>query len=158
MGCIAEAWARRRRYRPFRVQLNLLIDAPLYTAGYQGRTPDALIRLMQKHGITQLIDVREHPVSRRPGFGRKALSAAVTAAGLTYVHLREAGNPFRKELQRGQYDAHLDAHPEIVAQVADTARRAPSVLLCFERDPEHCHRTALARRVAAALQVPLEAL
>ena len=140
------------------MQLNFLIDAPLYTAGYQGRTPDALIRLMEKHGITQLLDVREHPVSRQPGFGKKALAETLTAAGLTYVHLREAGNPFRKELQRGQYEAHLDAHPEVIALVAEHARRAPSVLLCFERDPAQCHRTALAHRVAALLQVKLEPL
>ena len=138
------------------MQLGFDIQAPLYTAGYQGRTPDAFVRLLEKHGITQVIDVREHAVSRRPGFTKKALAAVLTQAGVAYVHLKQAGNPFRHAPQLGQYAEHLDAHPEAVEAVAAAAKAAPSVLLCFERNPAECHRTELARRVAAKLGVPVE--
>lgn len=140
------------------VQLGLDIQAPLYTAGYQGRTPEQFVRLLEKHGITQVIDVREYPVSRRPGFTKKALADVLTKAGIAYVHVKEAGNPFRHAPELGRYAEHLDAHPEAVARVADEARKAPSVLLCFERNPNECHRTELARRVAEVLRVGVETI
>jgi uncharacterized protein (DUF488 family) len=135
------------------VQLSFGLDPVLYIAGYQGRELDAFVRLMTRHEITQVIDVRERPSSRRPGFAKSPLAAALESAGIRYVHVREAGNPFRHEGLESKailakYARHIDAHPEIVNQVATLARERPSALLCFEHDPSECHRSVLADRVA----------
>ena len=134
------------------MQLSFGIEPTLFTAGYQGRTIDAFVRLLSTHGIKQVIDVREHPSSRRPGFAKTPLSRALGEAGIGYVHLREAGNPFRHDDSapwQSAYAAHLDAHPEIVERVAEAAKTATSVLVCFERDPRDCHRSILAERIAS---------
>ena len=46
--------------------------------------------------------------------------------------------------------------PEAMAQSAqmlELAREKPSALLCFERDPAHCHRTLLLDAVAPDAEV-----
>jgi hypothetical protein len=39
------------------------------------------------------------------------------------------------------------------AQMLGLAAEKPSALLCFEREPEHCHRTLLLKAVAADAKV-----
>lgn len=67
------------------MQLTPLPATGLYTAGYQGRTPEAFVRLVEKHDTRQVIDVRERLVSRRPGFGKGALIKVLDAAGVKYA-------------------------------------------------------------------------
>lgn len=64
----------------------------LYIAGYQGRDLDAFARLVLRVGVTQVIDIRERPTSRRLGFAKSPLSKALVEAGISYVHVREAGS------------------------------------------------------------------
>ncbi len=147
-------------------QLSFDIDtnrSVLFTIGYQGRDLDAFVRLLAERGVRTVIDVRERPASRRPGFAKTPLSHALTECGIAYVHIQEAGNPFRHEEGTtaeilARYAAHLDAHPAIVKKVAEVAQASTSALVCFERNPSECHRTALGERVGALLRfsvVPL---
>jgi uncharacterized protein (DUF488 family) len=65
----------------------------VFTIGYERRSPDGLVRDLAGAGVTLLADVRELPLSRRRGFSRTALAAALGQAGLAYVHERALGNP-----------------------------------------------------------------
>jgi len=47
---------------------------PLLTAGYATHQPDSFLELLKRHGVRLVIDVRQNPVSRRPGFSRSALA------------------------------------------------------------------------------------
>ncbi|MDR1430587.1 MAG: DUF488 domain-containing protein, partial [Propionibacteriaceae bacterium] len=40
-----------------------------------------------------LVDVRQTPISRKRGLSKTALGAALSEAGIDYIHLRELGNP-----------------------------------------------------------------
>lgn len=74
--------------------------------------------------------------------------------GIDYVHLKHLGTPKpgRDAAKRGDvatlravYDAQLglpEAHAE-AARMRALAQEKPSALLCFEREPGHCHRTLL---------------
>jgi uncharacterized protein (DUF488 family) len=105
-------------------------------------------------GVEQVIDVRALPLSRRPGFSKNILAASLKDAGIGYVHLRALGTPKagRDAAKKGDvrtlravYDVQLGL-PEAQAEAArmrDLAREKPSALLCYERDPCHCHRTLL---------------
>jgi uncharacterized protein (DUF488 family) len=131
---------------------------PLFTVGYEGRELPELLAVLASAGVECVIDIRELPLSRRRGFSKTPLREALERAGIEYVHLRVAGNPYRKErhdLPRevllAKYDAHVDATPEVVATVVDSARGRRAALLCYEAAPEECHRSRLAPRVAAAL-------
>lgn len=117
----------------------------LFTIGYEGRDPAELIAILAASRVTRVIDVRALPLSRRPGFSKTPLRAALAAAGIDYVHLREAGNPFRKAADPlPSYRAHLADTPSIVRGLLDAADGHSAALLCMEHDPTHCHRTILA--------------
>ena len=49
-----------------------------------------------------------------------------------------------------------EAQPEAqaaAAQMLDLAQDTPSALLCYEREPEHCHRTLLLDAVGEGVEV-----
>src|ERR1700736_1728205 len=65
----------------------------LYTIGYEkARLADVVAALSAAGGAT-LIDVRDRPISRRPGFSKRQLAAAVEEAGMRYLHLQALGTP-----------------------------------------------------------------
>lgn len=54
----------------------------LYTIGYEkARLEDFLVTLTAS-GVANLIDVRDRPISRRPGFSKRQLAAAIEEAGM----------------------------------------------------------------------------
>ena len=126
----------------------------IFTIGYEGVTMDEFIAALQKAGVERVIDVRALPLSRRPGFSKSTLAASLRAAGIDYVHLKALGTPKRGRdaakkgdvaTLREVYDDQL-ALPEAqaaAAQMRALAAEKPSALLCYERDPCHCHRTLL---------------
>ena len=124
----------------------------LYTIGYQGRSLDELIAMLGAAKIDLVIDVRALPLSRRRGFSKTPLGTALGAAGIDYVHLRAAGNPYRRSTQPlARYARHLRTHTTPVTAIVDAARGRRAALLCYEHDPDACHRSLLAPRVARRL-------
>ena len=57
------------------------------------RGPASLVATLREAGVQRLVDVRKFPSSRRRGFSKTALAAALDAAGIEYVHARALGNP-----------------------------------------------------------------
>jgi uncharacterized protein (DUF488 family) len=136
----------------------------IFTIGYEGTTVAEFIAALERPGVERVIDVRALPLSRRPGFSKSALKAALEDAGIEYVHLKALGTPAdgRAAARAGRhadleriYAGQLEL-PEAMAQSAqmlELAREKPSALLCIERDPAHCHRTLLLEAVAADAEV-----
>ncbi len=128
--------------------------ATLFTAGYEGRAIEAFVAMLVERGVAQVLDVRELPLSRRKGFSKTALGEALASKGIAYVHMREAGNPYRAlkddtERCLALFREHLDAHPEVVAQVEAAVDAHRTVLLCFEGDARCCHRSVIVERLTA---------
>ena len=136
----------------------------LYTIGYEATTMAEFIAALTRAGVTQVIDIRALPLSRRPGFSKSPLAASLAEAGIGYVHLKALGTPKRGRdaAKKGDvatltavYDEQLEL-PEAQAQAAimlGLAAEKPSALLCYERDPCHCHRTLLLQAVGAGAEV-----
>ena len=136
----------------------------IFTIGYEGATVDAFLATLKQTGVERLIDVRALPLSRRPGFSKSPLAAALREVGIDYFHLKDLGTPKRGRdaakkgdvgTLRDVYDDQL-ALPEAQAAAArmlDLAGEKPSVLLCYERDPCHCHRTLLLEAVGQGVAV-----
>ena len=126
----------------------------IFTIGYEGTTVPEFVAALHKAGVERVIDVRALPLSRRPGFSKSSLRAALEEAGIDYVDLKALGTPAegRAAARAGRhadlrriYAGQLEL-PEAIAQGAqmiDLAREKPSALLCMEREPAHCHRTLL---------------
>lgn len=65
----------------------------LMTIGYEGMTLKEFLALLQRCRVSTLVDVRELAISRKPGFAKAALSAALAENGIQYEHLVELGCP-----------------------------------------------------------------
>jgi uncharacterized protein (DUF488 family) len=136
----------------------------IFTIGYEGATVPGFVAALQRVDIEEVIDVRALPLSRRPGFSKSSLGAALGEAGIEYVHLKALGTPAdgRAAARAGRYAdmeriyaGQLEL-PEAMAQSAQMlalAREKPSALLCMEREPAHCHRTLLLKAVAPDAEV-----
>jgi len=139
----------------------------LATIGYQGAPAAAVLGLLEAAGVDLLVDVRAVAASRRPGFSKSQLSAGVSALGIGYLHLRGLGTPpdGRLAARSGRYAdleriyrEHLEGAPARAetAQLTELVRSGRRVcLLCFEHQPEHCHRRLVAERVAEELDVEI---
>lgn len=136
----------------------------IFTIGYEGTTVSEFIAALKSAGVERVIDVRALPLSRRPGFSKSPLKAALEQAGIEYVHLKALGTPpdGRAAARAGRhadlkriYSGQLEL-PEAIAQSAQMlalAREKPSALLCMERDPAECHRNLLLNAVAPQAEV-----
>lgn len=134
--------------------------ATLWTVGYEGHTPQTLQAALEAAGIQRVIDVREAPVSRKPGFSKGPLAAWLKDAGIVYENRRELGvpKPVRDRYKQSGdwnpfatwYRAHLESVGEQVAGIALQAQQERCCLLCFETDAESCHRSLLCEALAPA--------
>ena len=136
----------------------------VYTIGYEATTMADFLAALRRAGVKRVIDVRALPLSRRPGFSKSILAATLKEAGIDYVHLKALGTPKpgRDAAKKGDvatltavYEGQL-ALPEAQAQAARMralAEEMPSALLCYERDPCHCHRTLLLRAEGEGAEV-----
>jgi uncharacterized protein (DUF488 family) len=130
----------------------------LYTIGYEKALLKGVVSTLAAVGVATLIDVRDRPISRRPGFSKRQLAAAIGEAGMRYVHLQALGTPPEGRLagRRREWDRFWGiveeklARPEAelaLQEAGEIAKAAPSCLLCYEADWQICHR----RRVAEIL-------
>ena len=133
-------------------------DVDFYTVGYEGRGIEDFVEELVGSDIEVLVDVREIPASRKPGFSKSRLSERVAGEGIEYIHIRSLGSPreSRKKLRAGgdfesfsrEYADHLECNMEEVESLLDlilSGRRA--ALMCFEKDHTQCHRTILAQEL-----------
>jgi uncharacterized protein (DUF488 family) len=139
----------------------------LATIGYEGVSLPDFIATLKAARITQLIDIRELPVSRRKGFSKRPLSAALVAVGISYQHQRALGTPrpirhrLRQDGNRARFFAafriYLASRGELLDQLARTLT-GRVVLLCYERDPAECHRSVVAAGLAKRLHIEVSHL
>jgi uncharacterized protein (DUF488 family) len=136
----------------------------IFTIGYEGATMAEFIAALKKAGVERIIDVRQLPLSRRPGFSKKPLAAELAEAGIDYVNLRALGTPkpgrdAAKKGDRATLEAVYAVQLELPEAQAEGAKmlalagEKPSALLCFERDPATCHRTLLMEAIGEGWEV-----
>lgn len=112
---------------------------PIYNIGYQGRTKQEFIELLEAEGITLLIDLREKPFSHFPGFNQRQLSQALHAAGIDY---RSMGNLL------GGFTCKRGAWQKGCEHLAELSKENTIVMMCMEADYRKCHRKEVAEMLA----------
>ena len=130
----------------------------IYTIGYEGICINDFLFLLRKHAIETVVDIRELPLSRKPGFSKNALSNTLNLGGLEYVHIPNLGCPksirnrYRNDGNWARYKeafiTHLDSQDEALADLASIAAISSCALLCFESDYNFCHRSMVANAVS----------
>lgn len=143
---------------------------PLFTIGYEKSRPDAVLNELKRAKVDLLVDTRAVAASRRPGFSKRALSAALDEAGIAYVHLQKLGTPAegRTAARAGDldrlwrvYDKHIatpDAQAELGELIALIKSGKRVALLCYCRDPNACHRSRIVANVKRRMRVKVEDL
>lgn len=126
------------------------------SVGYERRSIHELVDLLRDHDIGVLLDVREVAFSHRPEYRKGALQRALEDAGIRYVHLPVAGNPYRDQKDNlarclAEYRRHLKRTPDVLVVVRGAIAAAGAVaMLCYERAHERCHRSVLLEALSAA--------
>lgn len=139
----------------------------VYTVGHSTRPAAELVALLREGRVDLLVDVRRWPASKHnPQFGRDALEATLSEAGIAYRHLEVLGgyrdpepespnDGWKNDGFRGYAD-HLqegEAREAVGSLVREAGERTLAVM-CAERVPWRCHRQILADWfVAAGLEV-----
>jgi uncharacterized protein (DUF488 family) len=148
---------------------------PVFTIGYEQSTASAFFDALTQAKVGLLVDVRAVAASRRPGFSKRQLAAGLDEHGIRYVHLQKLGTPKEGRLaarsgRAGEmlriFERHLHT-PEAQEQLHELTALArasqepsggPICLLCYERDPAHCHRQRLANELHTRLNMKIEHL
>ncbi|GAC1029329.1 DUF488 domain-containing protein [Pseudomonas sp. No.21] len=145
----------------------------IYTAGYEGLSIDTFIARLQEAGIDKVLDVREYPLSRKPGFSKKAFAECLAKAGIAYEHEPALGcpKPVRKRYkedgdwaayERG-FNAYIKTQDERLHGLLADAASERICMVCYEADARFCHRNLIAQRAHSldsalqAVHLPLKA-
>ncbi len=130
----------------------------VFTIGYEGLGINDFISLLSEHGIETVVDIRELPLSRKPGFSKKALSNVLNLSGLEYVHMVDLGCPkpvrdgYREDGDWKRYTTgftkHLSTQKDAVEELAELVKSSTCALLCYEADFNFCHRSMVADAVS----------
>ncbi|MDR1440593.1 MAG: DUF488 domain-containing protein [Clostridiales bacterium] len=123
----------------------------LFTIGYEGKSIEAFINTLIQNDVRLLCDVRKNPLSRKFGFSKGKLEHIAQTVGIKYAHISGLGiesgkrcsletpedyetlfQDYAKTLP--QMEMFLD---EVFALLQQNTRIA---LMCFELEPEMCHR------------------
>jgi uncharacterized protein (DUF488 family) len=132
--------------------------APLFTIGYEQTPAKAVLDELARAKVGLLVDVRAVAASRRPGFSKRQLAAGLDERGIRYLHLRGLGTPKEGRLAARRGEATPQARAEL-DELATLARSGPRLcLLCYERDPRHCHRQWIAEIIHERTGVAVEHL
>lgn len=132
----------------------------LFTIGYEGFSSPEFFTLLRENSVEVLVDVRELPLSRKPGFSKTALAMSALSNGLTYQHYpalgcpREIRHPYREHRDWERYTQeflqYLDSQQAAVEALVNEANSLRCCLLCFEADADYCHRSYVAQRAEMA--------
>jgi uncharacterized protein (DUF488 family) len=144
------------------------------TVGVYGATGERFLQALAAADVRTVLDVRQRRGVRGPEYAwanSKRLQRALADAGLEYHHLRALAPT--TELRHLQYaideaagvgkrsrerlaPEYVDRYREEILDGADLGGLLDALpdtgigaLLCVERDPEACHRSLIAARLAA---------
>lgn len=135
------------------------------TVGYEGLSLKDFLALLARCRVTMIVDVRELPISRKPGFAKTALAAALAKGGIKYEHLVELGCPrdvrhaYRDDNNWARYTKHYKAYLETqlptLELLATLMQGERCCLLCYEEDFNFCHRSFVAERMFEVCDAPM---
>ena len=126
--------------------------------GYEGLSIDAFLMRLIREKVQTLVDVRDTPWSMKFGFKKNELSTFCDKLGIEYVGYPSLGvpNEYRKNLKtKNDYDALFRRYRRFITfkkdelkTLLEMSKNKRIALMCFEKDPECCHRTIIAEKLA----------
>ena len=144
-----------------------MVPDRLFTIGHSTRSFEQFLQLLEREGVTHLVDVRAFPASRRyPHFNGPELATSLPANGIRYSHVPELGGR-----RKGRKDSHntlwRNASFRAYADYMETPRFVSALedliglveadrtaIMCAEAVPWRCHRSLISD-AAVARGVPV---
>jgi uncharacterized protein (DUF488 family) len=153
------------------------------TIGVYGFTAERFLRTLRAAGVRLLLDVRQRRGVRGPEYAwanAARLQAALAEAGIEYRHHKELAPTtelrqlqYREDARTGvgkrsraelapeyaeRYTREILDRVDLEPVVAELPADGPGALFCVEADPEACHRSLIAARLAERYAVAVEHL
>ena len=144
------------------------------TIGVYGFDADTFLAALRDAGVTLLLDVRQRRGVRGPQYAwanSKRLQALLAEAGIGYEHRPDLAPTtelrqlqYREDEKEGvgkrsrvnlapeyeeRYTREILDRVDVEALTDDLPAGGVTALLCVERDPEACHRSLIADRMAS---------
>ena len=148
--------------------------AAIATIGVYGFSAATFMAALREHDVRLVLDVRQRRGVRGPEYAwanSRRLQEALAGAAISYRHHLELAPTtelrrlqYREDDRLGvgkrsrvrlaseyaeRYTREILAHADLDALAAELPDDGVSALLCVERDPEACHRSLAAERLAA---------
>ncbi|MEM7337155.1 MAG: DUF488 domain-containing protein [Actinomycetota bacterium] len=150
------------------------------TVGVYGFDADSFLRRLHDAEITLLLDVRQRRGVRGPEYAwanSRRLQAALAEAGISYEHMPSlAPTTALRQVQYAEddrmgvgkrsrrviaaayaqgYTSEILDNADLDAVVAELPATGRAALFCVEADPEACHRSLIADRLAELHQLTI---
>ena len=130
----------------------------LFTIGYEKLDQKQFVAHLSNHGVDVVADIRKLPLSRKKGFSKTALRETLNYKGIDYLNYQALGAPkdIRDELYKsGNYNRFFRKYQRNISDQTDLLKAIHGLvntgkkvtLLCFERDPQKCHRKVVAEEI-----------
>jgi uncharacterized protein (DUF488 family) len=142
-----------------------MMSLHILTIGHSSHPLGTFLRLLQKHEVEALVDVRRYSVSRRnPHFSREALSSSLAEESVRYHWFESLGGNRKRakgappSLSRGIEDGAFRNYADYMVtdefrkgatKLLEIARVHRTVIMCAESDYRHCHRQLLSDYLVA---------
>lgn len=134
-------------------------DQVLFTIGYEGRGIEAFMNILIQNDIRLLGDVRKNPFSRKFGFSKKKLEHITDMVGIKYVHIPALGIESNKRRSLDSVDDYQCLFKEYAKMLRNSKQQLEYLysllqtnvriaLMCFEKEPEMCHRHVITEHLA----------
>jgi uncharacterized protein (DUF488 family) len=130
----------------------------IMTVGYEGQSLDEFLKLLIDEKIHALVDVRDNPWSMKYGFKRYQLETYCKKINIDYISIPTLGVPedIRNDLKEtGDYAIFFKTYNKLLQDrerdlqyLNDLSRNKRIALMCFEHEPERCHRSFLGKELA----------
>jgi uncharacterized protein (DUF488 family) len=142
----------------------------LATIGYEAATVPDFMDALNEAGIKLVVDIRAVAASRRPGFAKTRLAAGLKEEEIDYIHMRALGTPSegRAAAKKGHHEEMRKIFLEKMEteeaqnalndlrQLIESGRKL--AILCFEANPEHCHRNIVAHLLEQQMPLTIDHL
>lgn len=134
-------------------------ETAILSIGYEGLSLEGYLNKLILRDVKIVCDVRKNPLSRKFGFSKRTLQSSLNNMDIEYRHIPELGivSNKRQELHtQADYDELFDEYEKTTLIEAEDAvksifdlltKKERIALLCYEKQPEQCHRTRIANKI-----------
>lgn len=162
----AKYCSSRCRVAVYRLRQRKERNVSISGIGYEGSTLDDILSQLRLRGVKTLVDVRLNAISRKRGFSKRALTDALAASGIAYLHMPALGNQRDNRAGYGETSSAVaseardrfrrglesEAAEMALVELVRLAREGDIAVFCYEKDEKHCHREQVLERVRRLLE------